>query len=68
MNDDWEFKPDAEPQGSSSGFWYDLTLGGYIKPEAVLAEQFQIDMVKEAVAVLRSFEQALEDAGLLQEF
>ena len=27
---EWKFKEDAERQGSSDGFWYDLVDGGYI--------------------------------------
>ena len=29
----WKFKKGAEPQGNGD-FWYDLTMGGYIKPIA----------------------------------
>ena len=64
----WRFKPTAKPQGSSDGFWYDLTDGGYLKPEACLADPMQVKAVQEAVALLRSFEQALTDAELLNEF
>jgi len=65
---DWKFQENAEPQGGSDGFWYDITEGGYIKPEFLLANSAQLDMVRNAVAVLESFESALEDAGLLNEF
>jgi hypothetical protein len=35
----WKFNPNVEPQGSSDGFWYDLTSGGYIKPSELLADE-----------------------------
>ena len=65
---EWKFKKGAEPQGSSSGFWYDMTDGGYIKPEEVLADPEQIKKLNEAVELVRSFEEALKDAELLNEF
>ena len=65
---EWKFKENAAPQGSSDGFWYDITRGGYIKPEDVLADPEQLEKVTEAVNVLESFEAALESAGLLEEF
>jgi hypothetical protein len=65
---EWIFKDGAKPQGSSDGFWYDLTLGGYLKPERVLSDPKQLAVVNDAIATLRSFELALEDAELLNEF
>lgn len=65
---DWQFKQDAPMQGSSNDFWYDMTDGGYIKPELVLADAEQLRLVSEAVALLKDFERALEDACLLNEF
>ncbi|KKL65572.1 hypothetical protein LCGC14_2153650 [marine sediment metagenome] len=65
---DWKFKADAKPQGSSDGFWYDLVMGGYIKPEEVLADEEQYQMVADATETLKSFETALQDEGLLEEF
>lgn len=64
---DWKFVDGAEPQGSSDGFWYDLN-NGYIKPEEVLMDEAQYQKVREAIAVLTSFESALEDADLLEDF
>jgi len=43
--------------GSSDGFWYDLTQGGYFKPEQVLADQKDIDRVNEALKVLEDLEE-----------
>ncbi len=60
----WKFKKNAEVQ-SSSDFWYDLTDGGYIKPEKALDGE-QLSKINEAVALVVSFRSALEDAGLLE--
>jgi len=67
MNE-WIFKDDAEPQGSSAGFWYDMVDGGYIKLEDLLVSEIQIQKLKDAVAVVSSFEQALGDNELMNEF
>lgn len=40
-------------------FWYDLTAGGYIQPERVLASKSDIARVKEAIKVITEFERAL---------
>lgn len=64
----WKFKEDAEPQGSSSGFWYDIIDGGYIKPEELLADKEQLDRLKEALEIVGSFEEAMEDNELVNEF
>ena len=64
----WQFKKDAEPQGGSDGFWYDLTTGGYIKPELLLIDKKQLDELSKAIQLVRSFEAAMEEAELLNEF
>lgn len=70
MNNDyfWVFKENAEPQGSSDGFWYDITDGGYIEPSAVLSDVNQIKKLQEAINIVRSFELALKAECLLNEF
>jgi len=65
---EWRFKENAEPQGSSDGFWYDLTSGGYIRPAEVLKDEKQVEQINDAIKLLQSFEQALEDNNLLNEF
>lgn len=65
---DWKFKENAEPQGSSDGFWYDITDGGYIDPEELLAENEQLVKLEDALEIVRSFEKALKDNELLNEF
>lgn len=64
----WQFKQNVKQQGSSAGFWYDLTMGGYIDLEAVLKNKEDIIKIKEAVNLLESFEKQLEDEDLLNEF
>jgi len=64
----WEFKEDAEQQGGSDGFWYDITDGGYIRPEELLKNEEQIKKINEAIDIVMSFEKALEDNDLILEF
>ena len=42
--------------GGSDGFWYDLTAGGYFKPELALADEEQIKKVREAKELLEDLE------------
>jgi len=65
---EWNFKDDAKPQGSSDGFWYDLTDGGYIDPDVLLADAEQIKLIDDAIKLLLSFQSALEENELLNEF
>ena len=64
---EWKFKADAEPVVSND-FWYDLTDGGYIKPEELLDDEEQIKELKEAIELIQNFGNALEEAGLLEEY
>ncbi len=54
--------------GSSDGFWYDLTRGGYINPAEVLVDTKDIADVESAIRVLEDFESSLEKADALEEF
>ncbi len=65
---EWEFKEDAEPQGSSDGFWYDITDGGYLDPNKALSDPQQVKLVEDAVALLQSFQAAMEKKELIIEF
>lgn len=67
-NISWKFKKEIPPQGSSNEFWYDLTDGGYIKPEQILEDQKQLKIVNDAIKVLWSFQEALGEAKILHEF
>jgi hypothetical protein len=68
MKIEWKFKKDTEPQGSSDGFYYDIVYGGYIKPEELLDDEKQIVIFSEALEIVHSFEEALQDNELLNEF
>lgn len=63
----WKFKKNAEPQGSSNGFWYDIN-NGYIDLTEVLSNKQQIQDAQNAINLLNSLETALEKAELLNEF
>ncbi len=45
---------------STSDFWYDLTSGGYIKPEEILENSEDAIRVTEAIMVLIEFESSCE--------
>lgn len=45
-------------------FWYDCTRGGYIKPEKLLEEE-DAKRVKEAIALVRQFEDEAEELGVI---
>jgi len=65
---EWHFKDNAEPQGSSDGFWYDVTETGRIKFAEVLSQPEQVAKIKAAIEVVASFERAMMGAGLINEF
>jgi hypothetical protein len=46
---------------STSDFWYDLTSGGYLKPEDILENSEDIENVKRAIDILQEFEDSCED-------
>ena len=48
---------DDSPFGGSDGFWYNITDGGYFKPEEALLDQEQIKKINEAVELLRDLEE-----------
>jgi len=47
-------------------FWYDLTDGGYIKPENILLSDEDIEKVKNALSVLTEWKREMESRGILQ--
>ena len=65
---EWELDLEAEPQGSSNGFWYDLTDGGYIDLSKLLKNSDQLEMAYGAISLLHSLEVALDNNTLLNEF
>jgi hypothetical protein len=48
-------------KASTSEFWYDLTQGGYLKPEEILENPEDIKKVQEAINILIDFESSCED-------
>lgn len=57
----WIFKKNTRIY--TEEFWYDLTVGGFIKPEKVLSNETQINELKSAIDLVRSFEKAIENLG-----
>lgn len=45
----------------SSEFWYDLTDGGYLNPDEILENQNDAKRVKEAIAVIKEFEESCNE-------
>lgn len=60
----FNFKKDIETTWSS-GPYYDLFDGGYIRPEEMLEDVAQIDAVFEAMQTIQEFLKQAEDAGVL---
>jgi len=46
---------------STGDFWYDLTKGGYLKPEEILERTEDVISVLAAIAVLMEFEESCEE-------
>ncbi len=46
---------------STEDFWYDLTKGGYLKPDEICANKKDAQKVKEAVAIIEDFETSCEE-------
>jgi len=65
---EWDLKDGLEPVGSSDGFWYDITNGGYIRPKEIIANPKQLAAIEDAIRILREFEASLKAADLLNEF
>lgn len=61
-----KFKEGAEPV-SSSDYFYDLFLGGYINPSKFLEDEADIKKVDEAMETIMEFLDGLQDDGLLEE-
>jgi hypothetical protein len=46
---------------TTQDFWYDLTKGGYLKPDDALSDKQDVLEVTKAIQTLRRFEQACID-------
>jgi len=46
---------------STNEFWYDLTVGGYLKPDEILENPEDIKRVTNAIEILIEFEVSCEE-------
>lgn len=60
----WKFRENIEPIATQD-FWHDLVYGGYIDLEKILSDKEQIQQIKDAVALIMNFKEAIQDEGLL---
>lgn len=62
---DWKFKENIPPQGSSGGFWYDITIGGYINLRDVIEDKKQLKEVLHSIELLQNLENVLKARGIV---
>jgi hypothetical protein len=48
-------------KASTSDFWYDLTDGGYLKPDKICADKDDAQLVKDAIAIVKEFEESCKE-------
>jgi hypothetical protein len=48
-------------ENSTGDFWYDLTDGGYLDPEKICEDLEDAKKVKQAIAVIKDFENSCEE-------
>jgi hypothetical protein len=62
----FKFKKNAKDfcQMGTDDFWYSLFDGGYVETEGILADKKQLELVDQAVEVLRQFKDQLAAAGI----
>lgn len=60
-----KFKKNAEIV--TDDFYYDLFIGGYIKPEKLLKDQIDIDRVKIAIETIKDFKDSAESENIIEE-
>lgn len=63
---EFNFKEVEEPVWTDDP-WYDLTDGGYIRPEELLIDEEQIKKVQESVDILSAFLQQAYEKGVIEE-
>jgi len=56
-----KIKESIELSCGSDGFWYDLTMGGYFKPEQVMADEVELEEMKKAIELVCSLEEVYND-------
>ena len=59
-----KFKKDAKVK--TYDFFYDLTNGGYIKPNELLEDEKDIERINEAIETLTEFRDEMQDKGILE--
>jgi len=45
-------------EASTDDFWYDLTSGGYLKPDEILENKEDIEKVNDAINILEEFQKS----------
>lgn len=65
MKMNWKFKKNVKVV--CEDFWYDLNEG-YIKLEKLIEDKEQLQKLSEAIKLVKSFEEALEENGLLEDY
>ena len=58
-----EFKKNVKIE--TNDFYYDLFLGGYIKPEKILENRDDIKRVQDAIDVIDDFYNSAEEADII---
>ncbi len=60
----FKFKPRTKTIWSDDN-WYDLSTGGYLKPEELLEDEEQIKKVKDAVQLILDFFEQAEEKNII---
>lgn len=55
----WSLKDNIEIE--TDDFWYDLTDGGYLKPEDILDNSEEIIILKAAISIVKSFQDLIDE-------
>lgn len=61
-----EFKKNAKIK--TDDFFYDLFLGGYIKPADILVNDVDIQSVENAISVIREFYDDADEANIIEDY
>lgn len=56
-----EFRIKEGCTASTGDFWYDLTAGGYLRPEEILERPEDVKKVQEAIDILTDFQASCEN-------
>ena len=51
---------------STDDFWYDLTDGGYIKPENILEDPADVEKIKNAISLINRWKFEMEENGIIE--